>query len=188
VDPNAWYKIRLRCKNGGTAPASNTVVTFSYVAFVDSAETRVEVTGGNGVSGIAQSIPVSVVNGGGVSTPTIQASASGTGVNVSKVSSAASTNPTSLKASAARLYGYDLVNNHATNWAYVKLHNIATTPTAGAGVFQVIAIPPNSQARVILPIPATFATGLGYTIVGGPLDADTTAVGAQQVLGSFFWI
>lgn len=98
---------------------------------------------------------------------------------------AATTNPTVLKASAGRLLGYHLTNN-ATTVRYVKFHNQATAPTAGTGVVHTIGIPPNG-GTVALTIPGgiAFGTGIALTTVTGPTTADTTAVAANDLVGTF---
>jgi hypothetical protein len=190
LDPEKWYKIRLRCKNGGVAPASNTTVTFTFVTYVDHAETRVEVTGGNGQGDISNSIPVSVVNGGGVTAPsgTLVASATVVGLAATKVLAAAGTNPTLLKASAGRLYGYQLANMTAS-WKFVRFYNKSTAPVAGTDApFMVVALPPNSSVDLNWTIPISFTTGMGYTVTGAVADNDATAVAANDVQGTVYWI
>lgn len=55
-DPNAYYKVRIRVKNLGTAPASNTTVYFSYIVVTDFAELTAEITAGRGNSVAGQGI------------------------------------------------------------------------------------------------------------------------------------
>jgi hypothetical protein len=47
-DPNALYKLRIRVKNLGTAPASNTDYKFQFVTCIDYAEVTAEITSGRG--------------------------------------------------------------------------------------------------------------------------------------------
>jgi hypothetical protein len=98
-----------------------------------------------------------------------------------KLISAANTNATGVKASAGVVASIYAVNNHATNWAYLKFHN-TNTPTAGSGVVQTYGLPPNGGGAIPLPTGLAFATGIGVTITGAPADADTTAVAANQVV------
>jgi hypothetical protein len=187
-DPEGLYKLRIRFKNGATAPASSTNVTLSFALAVDYTEQQVEVTGGNGNSQPGQSIPVSVVNGGGVASPSLAASASVAGLNASKILAAATTNPVNLKTTAARLYGYQLANLSAA-WKFVRLYNKASAPTVGtdAPLF-VVALPPNASIDLNLATPISFALGLGYSITGAVADLDTTAVAANDVQGTLLWI
>ena len=187
IDPNAWYKIRLRCKNGSSAPASNTVVTFSFVTYVDFTETRVEVTGGSGSGSPATSVPVSVTNGGGVTSPSLAASSNVTGLTVAKVLAAASTNATSVKNSSARLYGYQLANTSAA-FKYVRIYNKASAPTVGTdSPAMVIPIPPGQTIDLDMAVPVALATGFAFAITGAAGDLDATAVAANDVVGYFLY-
>lgn len=61
-NPNGYYKIQLRAKNLGTAPASTTSFKFQFINVVDYAELTAEITAGRGNSAIGQSIAVQVLN------------------------------------------------------------------------------------------------------------------------------
>jgi hypothetical protein len=100
--------------------------------------------------------------------------------------SAATTNATIVKASAGRLVGWAFSNTNAA-WRYVKLHNQATAPTAGSGVVQTIAIPPNGRAELHITGGVGFATGIGLTTVTGAADSDATAVGLNDIVGDLFF-
>lgn len=72
---------------------------------------------------------------------------------------------------------------------YVKLHNIATAPTAGTGVVRTIALPPASVSTIALEGGIAFSTGIGMTIVSGYADADATALTvAGEVIGDIFYM
>jgi len=97
------------------------------------------------------------------------------------------TNLTSVKASAGRVVGWSIVNTVAS-WRYVKLHNIATAPTAGTGVVQTIAVPPSGVNN--MPVGAGsigFATGIAFSTTTGVLDADTVAVTANDLVIDIFY-
>jgi hypothetical protein len=98
--------------------------------------------------------------------------------------SAASTNATSLKASAGTLYMIHAVNLNAAV-RYLKLYNKASSPTVGT-----------DTPVATLPIPASttgagfaldfgpgfdFATGIAYALTTGAGDADTGAVAANEI-------
>lgn len=100
--------------------------------------------------------------------------------------SAATTNPTIVKASGGRVLGWALANTTAS-WRYVKLHNQTTTPTAGTGVVRTISIPPNGLAQMKLEGGIAFTTGIGLTTVTGSADADATAVAVGDVVGELFF-
>lgn len=199
-DPNRDYRIRLRVVNGSTAPASSTTATFYFVTAVDYTEQQVEVTGGNGSVGAAQSVPMwatggtvnvgalpNVTVGSGQLTP--QAGTTMNGSNIAKVLSVAGTNATVIKNGVnARLYGYQLANLTAS-WRYLRLYNKATAPVVGTDVpLMVVPIPPNSMTDIASTIPTTFAAGLSYAITGGVADLDTTAVAANDVVGHILWV
>jgi len=88
---------------------------------------------------------------------------------------AASTNATSVKASAGLLVGVRVFNN-ALYPIYVKFHNTAAAPTPGAGVVKTIAVQAGMQRDVVIPGGHYFSTGIGMSIVKGITDADATAV------------
>ncbi len=107
--------------------------------------------------------------------------------SISHIVSAATTNAANIKASAGRLIGWNFANTTAS-WQYVKLHNSASAPTAGAGVAMTIGIPPNGLSVS----PASFggvgfSAGIGRTIVTGAADADTTATTLSAVVGDLFF-
>lgn len=93
---------------------------------------------------------------------------------------AASTNATVIKASAGTLRGISCFNN-ATYPIFIKFHNTASTPTAGAGVVFGVGIqagtagPPPIESRA-------FATGIAITVVKGIADANNDAVAASDAL------
>ena len=102
------------------------------------------------------------------------------------VVAAASTNTANVKASAGRVVGWQL-NNTTAAWVYVKLHNTAGAPTAGAGVVMTIGIPPNGKSELHVDGGIGFTTGIGISIVTGAADADATAVTANAVVGDLFY-
>lgn len=112
--------------------------------------------------------------------------ATASGMSATHIVAAGSTNATNVKNAAGKVLGWTLANTVAT-WRYVKLHNLATAPTAGAAVARTIAIPPNGLAQWFSEGGITFATGIGYTIVTGAADADATAVTANDVVGELYW-
>ena len=189
-DPNLRYRLRIRIVNGASAPASNVTSTFSFVSCVDYTEFQMEVTGGTGGNTAGQAIPTYIA---GSVTQTVSgsvtpiSSASGAGTTVAKVLSAATTNAQLIKNGAGRLYGYNLVNTSAS-WRWVKFHNLASAPTPGTtAVFYQIGLPPGGSVDAEMPIPITFATGIGMSITASPIDTDTTAIGANEVVGAVFF-
>jgi hypothetical protein len=97
---------------------------------------------------------------------------------------AATDNATNVKASAGQVYHITAFNLNASP-RYLKFHNTAGTPTAGAGVVRTVMIPGNtSGSGAVIPVPYGFAfgTGIGITIVTGIEDSNTTAISASEVV------
>lgn len=114
--------------------------------------------------------------------------ATSNGLTSSRVDAAASTNSTSVKASAGRIGQID-VFNVATSMRYLKFYNKASGPTVGTDTpVWVIPLPANSGYSGNFPFGKYFATGIAYAITGGAADSDTTAVTAHDVTGSIDWI
>jgi hypothetical protein len=107
------------------------------------------------------------------------------GLSTTKLISAASTNATSLKASAGQIYNVQAFNLNAAP-RYLKVYNKASAPTVGTDTpVNVWMIPGNTTgAGFVLEISngVAFATGIAYAITGGITDADTTAIGANEVV------
>jgi hypothetical protein len=105
------------------------------------------------------------------------------GATAAKLVSAATTNATSLKATAGQLYSAHATNNSAS-WRYLKFYNKASAPTVGTDVpVLVFGLPPTSSIPCALPadLGVSFTTGIAYAITGGIADADTAAIGAAEV-------
>lgn len=113
------------------------------------------------------------------------AAAVGDGATPYKLTSAASTNATSVKGSAAKLYGIQVYNNNAAV-RYLKIYNKASAPTVGTDTpIKVIHIPGNTAgAGSNVPIPSvgiSLATGLAFAITTGIADSDTGAVALNEI-------
>jgi hypothetical protein len=100
--------------------------------------------------------------------------------------SAATTNATIIKASAGKVLSARVSNTNAA-WRYVKLHNIATTPTAGSGVVETIGVPPGATVSWELLYGSGFSTGIGMTMVTGSADSDATAVAVGDLIADIFY-
>lgn len=101
---------------------------------------------------------------------------------MSTISSAATTNATSVKASAGTVFSI-MVSNTGGAAAFVKLYNKASAPTVGTDV-PVITISVPAGGTVTLPLGVVgvrFATGIALAITNLAADSDTTAVAAAQV-------
>lgn len=99
--------------------------------------------------------------------------------------SAATTNATSVKASAGQIGFIYAVNLNAAV-RYLKLYNKASAPTVGSDTpIATLAIPASTTgAGFMLPIPdgVNFTTGIAYATTTGVADADTAAVAANEIL------
>lgn len=98
------------------------------------------------------------------------------------LSSAATTNATSVKTSAGKLVrirGY----NAAASIRYLKLYNKASAPTVGTDTpVLTLAIPASGSFEFDLgALGFPFATGIAYAITGAAADADTTAIAAGDI-------
>ena len=109
-----------------------------------------------------------------------------TDVTVSRVKAAATTNATSLKASAGSVAGWYLYNNTASA-KFVKFYNKASAPTVGTDVpLFTLPLPANGGSNIKFDT-VPFSTGVAYAITGAIGDTDTTAVAADDVHGFILW-
>lgn len=97
------------------------------------------------------------------------------------LSSAATTNATSVKASAGDLFKI-VGNNTTATKRYLKLYNKASAPTVGTDT-PVLTLPLPGSAAFDISITAGyyFSTGIAFAITGAAADADTTAVVAGDI-------
>jgi hypothetical protein len=193
-DDNIDLHLFLWSYNGAVAPATTTTWTISVVSVERFANTPVYLQGLR-PTGQVNSLPVTMISGNATllagtnlaGDVGLQARANATGAaSIHHFVSAATTNALNIKASAGRVLGWSLGNTTAS-WRYVKLHNTAGAPTAGAGVVETIAIPPNGLAQFSIPTGIGFATGIARTCVTGSADADATATAAGDVVGDIFF-
>jgi hypothetical protein len=208
-DDDAELFFYLWSFNGTTAPASTTTWTIGFVAVEDVVNVPTFIAGVRPL-GSQAALPVTFPAAQQVTFPSAQAvslaalpalvagtalagdvaqqyRASATGAaSRSHLVSAGTTNATSAKGSAGRVLGWNITNTNAA-YRYVKLHNIATAPTAGTGVVQTIGVPPNATVNYSLEGGIAFATGIGFTTVTGSADADATAVGAGDLIIDLFF-
>lgn len=99
--------------------------------------------------------------------------------------SAASTNATSVKASAGSL-GSIYASNSGAGFAYVKFYNKASAPTVGTDTpVYVLGLPAGGGGSHEIPAGLAFSTGIAFAITGGAADSDATATAASQVVLSY---
>lgn len=100
-----------------------------------------------------------------------------------KLNSAATTNATSVSATAnTLLLGY-YISNTNSSVRYVKFYNKASAPTVGTDTpVLVLAIPGSGAANVSFPEGVNFSTGLAFATTTGAADSDTGAVALNEVI------
>jgi hypothetical protein len=112
------------------------------------------------------------------------------GLDVKRTLAAASTNATSVKASAGQVYGWYLYNAAAYP-VFLKLYNKASAPTVGTDTpFMTLAVPATatgSGANVEITNGIPFGTGIAFAITKLVADSDTTAVVANDLVVNLFY-
>ena len=120
---------------------------------------------------------------------TVAPASSATGaMTKARVMSAASTNATSVKASAGRVYELPLCNPSAA-LKIVKFYNKASAPTVGTDT-PVATYPlaaSGGRIDIVSVQGISFATGIAYAITGAVADTDTTAVATNDVAGEILY-
>lgn len=117
-----------------------------------------------------------------------KAIATANGATVSRINAAATTNATSVKASAGKMIAVDVFNVAAYD-VFLKLYDKTSAPTVGTDT-PIWTIPIKSGAGYSnqFNLGKGFATGIAYAITKLQADSDTTAVAAGDVTGSMDWI
>lgn len=107
-----------------------------------------------------------------------------------KLISAATTNATSVKASAGQVCGWSISNVNAAA-RFVKLYNKASAPTVGTDVPVMTILVPGAttggQAVYQNDFCIAFATGIALATTTGVADADTGAVAASEIVVNLFY-
>lgn len=103
------------------------------------------------------------------------------------ISSAATTNATSVKGSAGQVYKITVTNN-STSARYFKMYNKASAPTVGSDTPVWRIMIPASGGFVdeyVTGLP--FATGIAYALTTGAADSNSGGVGADEVQVNLTW-
>ena len=107
------------------------------------------------------------------------------GCTIHRLLSAATTNATSVKASAGTVYGVFAINLNAAV-RYLKFYNSASAPTPGSGTpVMTLPIPASTTGAgfwIAVPQGIAFATGIAYDTTTGVADNDTGAVAANEII------
>jgi hypothetical protein len=97
------------------------------------------------------------------------------------LSSAATTNATSVKASAGTVRKI-ICNNTVASDRFLKFYNKASAPTVGTDTPILTLTLPASTKNIQLPLDDHyFSTGIAFAITGAAADADTTAIAAGDI-------
>jgi len=177
----------LSVVGGGTEATAQRVTIANDstgVLSVDDNGGSLTVDGTVAISGTVTVASHAVTNAGTFATQ-VTASATG-GYTPGKLVSAASTNATSIKASAGTL-GFLTASNVNASARYVKLYNKASAPTVGTDVpvFTFI-IPGNTAgAGTNIPIPPqglNFTTGIALALTTEATDAGSTGVALAEIV------
>ena len=167
----------LKGASTGAAPATDTawVVTLRDVL-------------PSGRAAAAASAPVALSTEDNTLLSRLLPTATASGVTPSRVVAAASTNATSLKASAGQVYEID-VFNPAAYTVFLKFYNKASAPTVGTDtpVWTIPIQAGGGYSRSFYEGRA-FSTGIAYAITKLQADSDTTVVVAGDLTGSIGWV
>jgi len=113
------------------------------------------------------------------------------GATTHRLMSAATTNATSVKASAGTVYGVFAINLSSTI-RYLKLYNKASAPTVGVDTpMLTLPVPGDTTgAGFTLSVPQgiAFSTGIALALTTGYTDADAVAVGAGELFIHTFYV
>ena len=96
----------------------------------------------------------------------------------SYLTSAASTNSTSVKGSAGNVYGISAINTTATLY-YLRMYNSSSAPTCSSatGFIESIPIPASATGagvEIWPSVPQGYTTGIGFCLTGGGSSTDNT--------------
>ncbi len=134
------------------------------------------------------SVNANVQGGAPVTVGAVVPTATANGATTTKISAAATTNATNLKASAGQIYSIDLFNNAAYT-VYFRWFNKASAPTLGTdSPSWVVPIAAGGGFSREFPRGKTMSTGISFAITKGSADLDNTAVAALDVVGSIDWM
>jgi hypothetical protein len=142
----------------------------------------------NGRAAAASSAPVVLSTEDNTLLGRLLPTATASGATASRINAAASTNATSLKASAGQIYTIDVFNAAAYN-VFLKLYNKASAPTVGTDTpIMTIPIQAGGGFSKTWPMGLTFGTGIAYAITKLQADSDTTVLVASDLTGNTTWI
>lgn len=108
--------------------------------------------------------------------------------NIVTIQSLATTNST-LVIARPGVISQILISNHGGTHSFLKLYNKATAPVVGTDIpLTTILIPTKSITPLALPFGLNFSNGIGFGLTKNPAVTDTTAVGADEIVGFFTYV
>lgn len=176
----------------GGAVFRRTDVRIHFARIMDYTRLAAEITGGKGNTNDGNNaVPVTVVASSAVSvnsTPQVTSSTTGA-LTRHRLLSAATTNATSVKTTAGRVYDLHVFNNAATV-KFLKLYNKASAPTVGTDTpVETYPLAIGQMTRISFEdIGNSFSTGIAYAITGAIADNDTTAVAVNDVVVNMLYV
>jgi hypothetical protein len=202
VNVNASNQMSVSVDNtvavGNVATIGTSIVPGTGATNLGKAEDAVAITGDTGVFilGVRRDTPASncangdyceiPVSGQGAVWVSMTPSTGG-GWSISRTLSTASTNATSIKASAGIVGGWYIFNTN-TSRRYVKLYNKASSPTVGTDTPAItIPVPAGGAVNVEFTNGINFGAGIAMAMTTGVADSDTGAVGANDLILNLFY-
>ena len=117
--------------------------------------------------------------------PITESPATSGGLSITKLISAATTNATSVKASAGQLYAVEAFSTSNTA-TYLKLFNSSSAPPVGTDTpVKVLTIPGNTRGAGLVinwDKGLAFSSGIAFGLTTGVADSDTGAVAANEIV------
>lgn len=143
-------------------------------------------TGANTIGSVnlASALPAGTNTIGGFN---LRVSSNNPGSTLMKLETTASTNATSLKASAGNVVGWQFTNRSASERT-VKLYNKASAPTVGTDATLMKWVLPAGSIMNNPVTPGIYcSTGIAVAVTTGYLDTDTTGTAAGDVVGHILY-
>lgn len=110
-----------------------------------------------------------------------------TGQTSSKTISTADTTPTSVKASAGKLFGWVVWNTNSSE-RFLKFYDKASAPTVGTDTILItIPLMGDSVQSYTIESGITFGTGIAFGLSTGVADNDTGSVAANELVVNLFY-
>jgi len=130
----------------------------------------------NGQATMANSMPVVVASNQSNLSTVIATTSTDNSLLASKTICAASTNATSIKGSAGKIYRIDAFNSDTVGY-WIKFYNKASAPTVGTDTpVATKYVPPGGGFVIESTVGIPYTTGIAIAATLLATDADTTAV------------